>query len=117
MRRPDIRFYGLTPRTTQRYSTFSMSRIAALALVLACTSTASSGSDTSAWAKRIISKEHRPILSFVNPHVDAVKVLMVDGKKFEGVRGVSKFYIPVPQIDSILFVVDEKDYSVTYHIL
>jgi hypothetical protein len=53
----------------------------------------------------------------LNPHVDLVNVLVIDGKRFEHVRGVAKFYLPIAKLDSILFITDESDYSVTYHIL
>jgi hypothetical protein len=68
------------------------------------------------WSQRIVSRRKRPLASFINPHVSAVNVLIVDGKRFDRVRGVEKFYLHLPQINSIIFVVDEKDYSVNYHV-
>jgi hypothetical protein len=68
------------------------------------------------WSKRIISKTKKPLISWLNPHVSEINVLVIDGKRFEHVRGLSKFYLPVPQIGAIVFVTDEKDYSVTYHV-
>ncbi|WP_150107190.1 hypothetical protein [Pedosphaera parvula] len=80
-----------------------------LALCLGC----SNHSDLSG---RIKWKIERPLLSLINPHVSDVQVLIVDGKRFERVRGGERFYFKLPQINSITFITDEKDYSVTYHI-
>ena len=71
---------------------------------------------TNDWSKRIISKTTRPLSSHLNSHVGDVHVLIIDGKRFEHVRGLKRFYVPVPKTNAILFVVDEKDYSVTYHV-
>ena len=71
---------------------------------------------TNDWSKRIISKTKRPLASLINPHVSYVNVLTIDKKRFEHVRGVKRFYLPVPQTNAIVFMVDEKDYSVTYHV-
>jgi hypothetical protein len=68
------------------------------------------------FSQRIVSKKERPLASLVNPHVDAVNVLVIDGKRFERVRGVEKFYLVVPKMNAVLFVVDENNYFVTYHI-
>lgn len=68
------------------------------------------------WAGRIKSKQVRPFASFINPHVSEINVLVIDGRKFEHVRGLSKFYIPIEKLHAVLFVSDEKDYSMTYHI-
>jgi len=69
------------------------------------------------WSKRIVSKKERPIASFINPHVSTINVLIIDGKRFDHVRGLERFYLPITPIDAILFVIDEKDYSVTYHVV
>ena len=52
---------------------------------------------------------------FLNPHVSDVNVLIIDKKRFD-VRGLKQFYLPLPHTNAIVFIVDEKDYSVTYHI-
>src|SRR5437867_7312896 len=88
----------------------AVANLLAVAILTGC------GRDTS-WSARIISKQERPLLSLVSPHAEAVNVLVVDGKRFENVRGVNTFYIPLRQINAILFVTDEKDYSVTYHVI
>src|SRR5260370_10847369 len=87
-----------------------------LVAIFGLSSLASVCSQTNDWPKRIVSKKHRPLASFINPHVSTVNVLIIDGKRFEHVRGVEKFYLPVPKTNAIVFVVDEKDYSVTYHV-
>jgi len=71
---------------------------------------------TNDWSKRIISKTHRPVASFLNPHVSDVNILIIDGRRFKDVRGLKKFYMTVPGTNSIVFVTDEKDYSVTFHV-
>lgn len=73
-------------------------------------------SQTNDWSKRIVSKTERPIASLMFPHISPVNVLTIDGKRFEHVRGEKNFYLPVPQTNAIVFVVDEKDYSITYHV-
>jgi hypothetical protein len=67
------------------------------------------------WSKRISSKTEKPVSMFINPHVSEINVLIIDGKRFEHVRGVKQFYLPVPETNAVVFVADEKDYSVTYH--
>jgi hypothetical protein len=69
------------------------------------------------WSKRITSTVRHPIAEFVNPHRGDINVLTVDGKRFEHVRGFKPFYLPVPGMDSIVFVVVERDYSYTYHVI
>jgi hypothetical protein len=73
-------------------------------------------SQTNDWSKRIVSKVKHPIASLLSPCASDVNVLMIDKKRFEHVRGVKKFYLRVPQSNAILFVVDEKNYSMTYHV-
>jgi len=48
-------------------------------------------------------------------HIGDVNIITIDGKRFERVRGIKQFYLSVPGTNAIVFVVDEKDYSVTYH--
>jgi len=71
---------------------------------------------TNDWSKRIVSKTHHPLSSFINPHVSDINILIIDGRRFEHVRGVKKFYLPVPGTNAVVFVVDEKGYSITYHV-
>ncbi len=71
---------------------------------------------TNDWHNRIISKRHYPLASLINPHVSPVNVLIIDGKRFNHVRGIKGFYLRVPKSNSIVFVVDEIDHSVSYHI-
>jgi hypothetical protein len=89
------------------------STFVAILLMSACVE---GNAQTNNWSKRIVSKTKHPLASFINPHVSDVNVLVIDGKRFEHVRGLKKFYLPVPQLNAIIFLVDEKDYSVTYHV-
>jgi hypothetical protein len=73
-------------------------------------------SQTNDWSKRIVSKTEYPLTSLIFPHLGGVNVLTIDGKRFEHVRGVKTFYLPVPQTNAIVFVVGEKDRSITYHV-
>lgn len=68
------------------------------------------------WSHRIISKERHPLSYWLNPCGEAINELTIDGKRFEHVRGVKTFYLQVPNTNLIVFVVDETNYSVGYHI-
>jgi hypothetical protein len=52
----------------------------------------------------------------LNTHISEYHDLIVDGKQFDNVRGIKGFYLPVPKLNSIIFVTDEKDYSITFHV-
>jgi hypothetical protein len=67
-------------------------------------------------SKRVISRREKPIASWINPHVSEVNVLIVDGKRFEHVRGLNQFFLRIPKTNAIVFVSDEKDYTITYHV-
>ena len=84
-----------------------------IALLFALTLGSAQSAD---WRGRIVSKTKRPLSSWLNPHVGAINVLVVDGKRFENVRGIKYFYLPVPGIDAIVFVTDNKDQTITYHV-
>ena len=71
---------------------------------------------TNDWSKRIVSKTRRPLASFINPHVGSIQVLIIDGKRFENVRGQEKYYLQVPKTNSIVFVTEEIDFHPVYHI-
>lgn len=68
------------------------------------------------WSGRIVSKEERPLASLLNPHIGTVCVLIVDGQRFEEVRGRSGFYLTTPTSNAVVFITDGKDHSVTYHV-
>jgi len=68
------------------------------------------------WSNQIISKKKHPLTYWISHGGNVVNILIIDGKRFEHVRGLEKFYLPVPKTNAIVFVVDNKDYSVTYHI-
>jgi hypothetical protein len=86
-------------------------------IIILLSSLAVGHSQTNSWGKRIVSNKEKPLASFLNPHISTLNVLIIDGKRFEHVRGVKQFYVPIPKINSIVFLVDEKDGSVTYHVL
>ncbi len=67
------------------------------------------------WHKRISSHTKNLLTFWLSPCGSPVHVLKIDGKRFENVRGKKKFYLTVPKTNAIVFVVDEKDYSITYH--
>jgi hypothetical protein len=71
---------------------------------------------TNTWSKRIRSKTVHPLSSLLNPHVSEFNLLTIDGKRFEHVRGEAPFYISVPHTNMIVFVVDEQNHSITYHV-
>jgi hypothetical protein len=77
---------------------------------------ASAQTTTNDWSKRIASKTQHTLESIISPHVNPINVLIIDGKRFEHVRGLKKFYLQVPKTDSIVFVTDDNNYRPTYHI-
>jgi hypothetical protein len=89
-------------------------RLILLALIIIF-GTATAQPQTNTWSRRIASKTKHPLPSLLSLCPTDVNILVVDGKRFERVRGIKKFYLPVPGTNAIFFVVDEKDYSVTYH--
>lgn len=68
------------------------------------------------WHGRIVSKTKHSLMYWISPCGTAINVLTVDGKRFENVRGIKKFYLPVSGTNAIVFVVDNKDHSITYHV-
>lgn len=68
------------------------------------------------WSHRIVSKERRTLSNWLNPCGNVINELSIDGKTFDHVRGVSKYYIQVPNTNIIVFVVEDSKYSVTYHV-
>jgi hypothetical protein len=75
-----------------------------------------SSSADKVWPKRIRSRTKYPLKMLLNPHVSEISVLTIDGKRFENVRGFKPFYLRVPATNMIVFVSDEKDYSVVFHV-
>jgi len=74
---------------------------------------------TNDWSKRIVSKTKHSLESIISPHVNPINILIVDGKSYEHVRGLKRFYLQIPNTNSIVFVTDKDDYndhSVTYHV-
>ena len=71
---------------------------------------------TNDWSKRIKSKTIHPLASYINPHISPVSVLIIDGKHFEHVRGQNKYYLKVPNTNSIVFVTVDENYHPTYHV-
>jgi hypothetical protein len=71
---------------------------------------------TNNWSKRIVHKTTYPLAMLSNIHISPVDVLIIDGKRFENVRGMSKYYLQVPNTNSIVFVTDDENDHPTYHI-
>ena len=71
---------------------------------------------TNDWSKRIVSKSRHTLESLLSPHASPIRVLIIDGKRFEHVRGLKKFYLPIPNTNSIVFVTDDDKHNPTYHI-
>jgi hypothetical protein len=88
-----------------------------LGLTFGCSTTTNDHATNpeSNWEKRIISKHKYPYAYLINPHLGEVNVLIVDGHRFENVRGEKPFYLRVPETNAILFVVDEKNNTITVH--
>lgn len=71
---------------------------------------------TTNWSHRIVSKQKHPLSYWFSSCGTVINELIIDGKRFKHVRGISEFYLPVPNTNLVVFVVDEPDYSVTYHL-
>jgi len=67
-------------------------------------------------SERIVSKREHTLQSVLNVHGSPLKVLTIDGKRFEHVLGVEKFYLELPKTNAVLFVVDNRDTPAIYHI-
>ena len=65
--------------------------------------------------QRITSEREHPFLVPL-PHVAPIDVLIVDGRRFENVRGIRTFYLPIPSMDAIMFVTQGDTYHCTYHV-
>jgi hypothetical protein len=56
-------------------------------------------------------------LRLINPHVDQNNYLEVHGKYYEHVRGVQPYYLPLPEIEAILFVTEDRSNHAEFHIV
>ena len=68
------------------------------------------------YAHRIVSKEKHPLIYWISSCGETISELVIDGKHFDHVRGVAKYYLQVPNTSAIVFVVDGTNYSVAYHV-
>jgi hypothetical protein len=68
------------------------------------------------WSNRVVSKEIRPLSYWFSHGGEDVNELIIDGRRFDHVRGIKKFYLEVDKLPAIVFVVNEKDYSTTFHV-
>ena len=68
------------------------------------------------WSHRIISREKHPLSYWLSLCGETVNELTIDGKHFEHVRGAKPFYLQVLKTNLIVFVEDETNYSVIYHV-
>lgn len=59
------------------------------------------------WPWRIRSRTKFSITRFISVHESPVHVLMIDGRRFEGVRGFKPYYLRVPESNLIVFVTDD----------
>jgi hypothetical protein len=65
---------------------------------------------------KIVSKTKHSLASFFSSCPSEVNILIIDGQRFENVRGLKKFFLQVPNTNAIVFVTDEKDYSAVLHV-
>ncbi len=54
----------------------------------------------------VVAGEIRSLFQGILPHTSAVQFLTVKGKTYKGVRGAAPFYLPIPQLHSILFATE-----------
>ncbi len=50
-------------------------------------------------------------------HLSKPQYLTINGKTYMGVRGLPPYYLDVPELNSILFVTQEKDGKVLFHLV
>jgi hypothetical protein len=55
-------------------------------------------------------------LFLLNPHYDAPQFLKVRGHTYRNVRGLPPCYLPIPELDSILFVTQAYHQDILFHI-
>lgn len=58
----------------------------------------------------------RPLNAFA-VHLSKPKYIEVGGKTYTGVRGLPPYYLDVPQLNAILFVTQQKNYNVIFHLV
>ncbi|MDB6116230.1 MAG: hypothetical protein JWO08_11 [Verrucomicrobiaceae bacterium] len=67
-------------------------------------------------SKRVTSQISTVTAAHWHPHGSYNNELIVDKHRFEWVRGSEPYYVEVPELKSILFLCDNRDYSVTIHL-
>ena len=66
---------------------------------------------------KVIAKRGTRVFDFVNIHgSDNPVYLIIDGKIFKGIRGSAPFYLGIPELQSILFVTQDSNQKVTFHV-
>jgi len=50
-------------------------------------------------------------------HLSKPKYLTIGGKSYAGVRGVPPYYLDVPELNAILFVTEQKNHNVVFHLV
>jgi hypothetical protein len=69
------------------------------------------------WSQRISSKTKYPISYWFGDPGGPYTELRIDGRRFDHIRGETKFYLQVPNSNWIVFVQDKNNYSsIVYHI-
>jgi hypothetical protein len=61
-------------------------------------------------AARVTSRKIAPWGSVVNPHLDKIGVVTIDGTEYRNVRGWNDLYVQIDNSPFVFFVVNEKDY-------
>ena len=67
--------------------------------------------------KYVIAGEIRRPIKAVFVHFSNPTYLVVDGKNYEHPRGARPYYLEVPELDSILFVTEDRKGKGTIHLL
>lgn len=69
------------------------------------------------WSQHISSKAKYPMSYWFGHPGGPYTELRIDGKRFDHIRGETKFYLPIPDSNWIIFVQDKNNYSsILYHI-
>lgn len=50
-------------------------------------------------------------------HLSKPKYLTIGGKTYTGVRGLPPYYLDVPELNAVLFVTEQKNHNVVFHVV
>lgn len=67
--------------------------------------------------KNVAAGEIRSPLQSIVAHLSSENYLTINGKTYRHIRGNGPFYIPIPKLNSILFISGQVDQAATFHLI